>query len=397
MTPMRLPTSGALAIRLAATVLLPVVAACADLPTDTTSSGTDLATVDDVMTAFMEKYSVPGLSLAITKDERLVYLKAYGRADGGPPSTKDRFRIASVSKPITSVTIMRLVEQGRLSLDQRVFGADAILGTTYGTQPYGAGITSITVDHLLHHTGGGWPNSGGDPMFANPTMSIDQLISWTVDNRPLASTPGSAFAYSNFGFAVLGRVIERVAGKPYANAVKTLVLDPAGITDMAIAGNTLADRQADEVMYFGQNGQNPYGMNLSRTDAAGGWIASAASLAKLLVRVDGFGGKPEILQWYDFRDDHGEQREPRLRRGLVHRPLHQRDLVARGWTARHQDPDRPNRLHRQLQLRDPDQHQRHFLDLPLGSRRIVLGRARCNIAVAGHRSVQGALNSGNPR
>jgi hypothetical protein len=59
---MRLPTSGALAIRLAATVLLPVVAACADLPTDTTSSGTDLATVDDVMTAFMEKYSVPGLS-----------------------------------------------------------------------------------------------------------------------------------------------------------------------------------------------------------------------------------------------------------------------------------------------------------------------------------------------
>jgi CubicO group peptidase (beta-lactamase class C family) len=190
---------------------------------------------------------------------------------------------------------MRLVEQGRLSLDQRVFGAGAILGTTYGTQPYGAGITSITVDHLLHHTGGGWPNSGGDPMFANPTMSIDQLISWTVDNRPLASTPGSAFAYSNFGYAVLGGVIERVAGTHYANAVKTLVLDPAGITDMAIAGNTLADRQADEVMYFGQSGQNPYGMNLSRSDAAGGWIASAASLAKLLVRVDGFGGKPDIL------------------------------------------------------------------------------------------------------
>jgi CubicO group peptidase (beta-lactamase class C family) len=190
---------------------------------------------------------------------------------------------------------MRLVEQGRLSLDQRVFGAGAILGTTYGTQPYGAGITSITVDHLLHHTGGGWPNNNTDPMFSNPTMSIEQLISWTLDNRPLASTPGSAYAYSNFGYAVLGRVIERVTGTYYANAVKTLVLDPAGITDMAIAGNTLADRQADEVMYFGQGDQNPYGMNLSRTDAAGGWIASAASLAKLLVRVDGFGGKPDLL------------------------------------------------------------------------------------------------------
>src|SRR5688572_20782952 len=230
----RLPTSGALAIKLAAAVIFPLVAACADSPTtiDTTSTGTDLATVDNVMTAFMEKYSIPGLSLAITKDERLVYLKAYGRADGGELSTKDRFRIASVSKPITSVTIMRLVELGRLSLDQRVFGAGGVLGTTYATQPYGAGITSITVDHLLHHTGGGWPNSGGDPMFANPTMSIHQLISWTLDNRPLASTPGSAYAYSNFGYAVLGRVIERVAGTDYASAVKTLVLDPAGITDM---------------------------------------------------------------------------------------------------------------------------------------------------------------------
>jgi D-alanyl-D-alanine carboxypeptidase len=297
MTPMRLPTPSALAMKLAVAVFLPLVAACTDTPTtiDTTSTGTGLATVDDVMTAFMEKYSVPGLSLAITKDERLVYLKAYGRADFGALSTKDRFRIASVSKPITSVTIMRLIEQGRLSLDQRVFGAGGVLGTSYGTQPYGPGIASITVDHLLHHTGGGWPNNNTDPMFANPTMSIDQLISWTLDNRPLASTPGSTYAYSNFGYAVLGRVIERVTGTSYPNAVKTLVLEPAGITDMAIAGNTLADRQADEVMYFGQSGQNPYGMNLSRTDAAGGWIASAASLAKLLVRVDGFGGKPDIL------------------------------------------------------------------------------------------------------
>src|SRR5688572_2767340 len=256
MTPVRRPTSGALAMKLGAAVLLPLVVACADTPTDTTS-GPEIATVDDVMTAFMERYSVPGLSLAITKDERLVYLKAYGRADDTRAlSTKDRFRIASVSKPVTSVTIMRLVEMGRLSLDQRVFGAGAILGTTYGTQPYGAGITSITVDHLLHHTGGGWPNNNADPMFANPTMSIEQLISWTLDNRPLATTPGSAFAYSNFGYAVLGRIIERVTGTDYATTVKTLVLDAAGITDMAIGGNTLADRQPDEVMYFGQSGQN---------------------------------------------------------------------------------------------------------------------------------------------
>src|ERR1043166_6029071 len=298
MTPMRLPTSGALAMKLAAAGLLLLVAACAETPTTTDlASGPDIATVDNVMTAFMEKYSVPGLSLAITKDERLVYLKAYGRADDTRAlRTKDRFRLGGVSKPSTSVTIMRLVEMGRLSLDQRVFGPGAILGTTYGTQPYGAGITNITVDHLLHHTGGGWPNVyATDPMSNNLSMSIDELITWALDNQPLVSTPGSAFSYSNFGYAVLGRVIERVTGTSYANAVQTLVLDPAGITDMAIAGNTLADRQADEVKYYGQSGQDPYSQNISRMDAHGGWIASAKSLTKLLVRIDGFGGKPDIL------------------------------------------------------------------------------------------------------
>jgi CubicO group peptidase (beta-lactamase class C family) len=293
----RLPTSGALATKIAATVLFPLVAACANTPTTVDPpSGPDIATVDDVMTAFMEKYSVPGLSLAITKDERLVYLKAYGRADDSRAvNTKDRFRIASVSKSITSVTIMRLVEQGRLSLDQRVFGTGAILGTTYGTQPYGAGITAITVDELLHHTSGGWPNDRDDPMLVNLSMSIDQLISWTLDNRLLASSPGSAYAYSNFGYAVLGRVIERVTGVSYASAVKTLVLDPAGITDMAIGGNTLADRQPHEVKYYGQGGQDPYSRNVSRMDSNGGWIATAQSLARLLVRVDGLAGKPDLL------------------------------------------------------------------------------------------------------
>jgi D-alanyl-D-alanine carboxypeptidase len=290
----RLPTTGASATKLAVAFVVPLFSACTDVLAPIESE--PIPTVDGVVTAFMDKYSVPGLSLAITKDEKLVYLKAYGRADDTRAlTTRDRFRLASVSKPITSVAIMRLVEQGRLSLDQRVFGSGGILGTTYGKQPYGPGITSITVDQLLHHTGGGWRNDGTDPMFVNPSMSIEQLISWTLDNRPLVTTPGSAFAYSNFGYAVLGRVIERIMGTSYVDAVHTLVLDPAGITDMAIGGSTFAQRLPDEVAYFGQSGENPYGMNVPRMDAHGGWIASAVDLAKLLVRVDGFPGKADLL------------------------------------------------------------------------------------------------------
>ncbi len=257
---------------------------------------TDIASIDSVVKGFMTTYNVPGLSLAITRNENLVYVKAYGRADDKrQASSIDLYRIASLSKQLTSVALMRLVDQSRLSLNDKVFGAGAILGTRYGTQPYGPGITDITVDQLLHHTGGGWTNDGADPMFTNPAMSVGDLISWTLDNRPLTHPPGTFYAYSNFGYAVLGRVIEQITGLPYADAVRLLVLQPAGVSDMAIAGNTLADRLPTEVEYFSQGNGNPYAFNISRMDAHGGWLASATDLAKFLVRVDGLPGKTDIL------------------------------------------------------------------------------------------------------
>lgn len=259
---------------------------------------TDIAAFDDVVKAFMATYAVPAASIAATYGERLVYLKAYGQADeeaGQAATTSSLFRLASVSKPITSIAIMKLVEQGKLALSDMVFGAGALLGTTYGTQPYGPHITEITVDQLLHHTAGGWPADASDPMFTNPTMTADQLISWTLDNRPLATVPGTAYAYSNFGYCVLGRVVEHVTGQTYEQAVKALVIQPLGITDMTIGGNTLADRLPNEVKYYGQGGEDPYAFNLHRMDANGGWIASAGDLATILVHVDGFPSKPDIL------------------------------------------------------------------------------------------------------
>lgn len=260
---------------------------------------TDIAAFDDVITAFMATYAVPAASIAATHDGRLVYVKAYGQQDveaGQAATTASLFRLASVSKPITSVAIMRLLEQGRLALSDKVFGAGALLGTTYGTTPYGPYITDITVDQLLHHTAGGWPNDATDPMFTNSTMTADQLISWTLDNRPLATAPGTTYAYSNFGYCVLGRVIERVTGQTYEQAIKALVLNPLGITDMTIAGNTLAERLPGEVKYYGQDGEDPYAYNIHRMDANGGWVATARDLATFLVAVDGFSTKPDLLQ-----------------------------------------------------------------------------------------------------
>jgi CubicO group peptidase (beta-lactamase class C family) len=246
----------------------------------------------------MTTYDVPAVSVAITKGEKLVYLKAYGISDkskGTKAVISDRYRLASCSKQFTSVAIMKLLEQGKIKLTDKVFGDGAILGKTYGTKTYGLHIADITVDELLHHTSGGWGNSVDDPMFSNPTMTTAQLITWTLDNRPLDHVPGSNYDYSNFGYCILGRVIEKITGQTYVEAVKTLVLKPIGITDMTIGGNTLADKQTKEVTYYGQSGEDPYAYNITRMDSHGGWVATAADLARFLVYIDKFPVRADIL------------------------------------------------------------------------------------------------------
>ena len=123
-----------------------------------------------------------------------------------------RFRIASVSKPITAIAIFQLIEQDRLRLTDKIFGPGAVLGTSYGALPYGPHIGNITVRHLLEHTSGGWPNDNNDPMFQQISLNHHDLISWTLDKVPLLFAPGTQYLYSNFGYCLLGRVIEAISG-----------------------------------------------------------------------------------------------------------------------------------------------------------------------------------------
>jgi CubicO group peptidase (beta-lactamase class C family) len=250
---------------------------------------------------FMQKHRVPGLSVAIASKGRLVYARGFGLADkenNEKVTPKHLFRIASVSKPITATTIFRLIESGKLRLSDRVFGSSGILRTLYGKPPYKQYIEEITVEHLLTHTAGGWPNDATDPMFQHTEMDHQQLITWTLANLPLAHQPGTYFAYSNFGFCILGRIIEKVSGENYADAVRAEVLDPCGISRMRIGGNTQADRAPLEALYYNQDedGSSPYGMNVRRMDSHGGWLATPTDLVRFLVRVDRFPTRPDILR-----------------------------------------------------------------------------------------------------
>ena len=251
-------------------------------------------TVATIAEGFLADHNLPGLSIAVALTGRIVFAQGFGLANpatGDKVTPESQFRIASLSKPFTAATVFALIEKQRLRLSDRVFGARGILGTDYGKRPYGRFIEDVTVEHLLTHTAGGWPNDGTDPMFRNPQMNHAQLISWTLDNMPLKAAPGSAYAYSNFGFCVLGRVIEKVTHQFYPTMVRDNVFHACGIANMRIAGNTLALRAPAEVVYGGPDG-DPYDMNVARMDAHGGWVATPSEVVRFLVAVDGRGLSP---------------------------------------------------------------------------------------------------------
>ncbi len=253
----------------------------------------------EVGQAFMQQFFAPALSVAIVRNGRFVFERPFGMADKDvqlQTSPTTLFRIASATKPITSVAIFTLIEQGKLNLTDKVFGPSGVLGNTYGKPPYKQYVTDVTVDDLLTHTSGGWPNDSTDPMFRFKSWDQAKLITWTLENLPLTYPPGQHWAYSNFGYCVLGRVIEKVTGQPYKDYVQQAVLAPCGITDMAIAGNTLKQRQPNEAMYVGQFGENPYNMNVTRMDSHGGWIANPSDLARFCSHVGGMPGIPSILK-----------------------------------------------------------------------------------------------------
>lgn len=247
---------------------------------------------------FMDKFEVPALSFAIGYAGAIVHQAAFGVADrerNEAATPQHLFRIASVSKMITSVTLFRLIEENRVKLTDRVFGPGALLGTDYGAPPYSPGIDQITLEHLLTHTSGGWTNDNRDPMFTHPHMDHVQLITWTLANRPLDRPPGQHYAYSNFGYCLLGRVIEKLTGQRYAEHVRAEVLGRCGVTDMTIAGNTRDQRQAGEVAYYCRV-ESPYGMNVRRMDSHGGWIATPTDLVQFLMHVDGYTRPANILR-----------------------------------------------------------------------------------------------------
>lgn len=269
--------------------------------------GDAAARVAGLMRQFATKYQLPGVSLAMAREGAVRFTACLGWADRGRServTEGHRFRVASVSKPLTSAVIMRLVQEERLTLEDRVFApggqlADLVPKVIGDRSRAARRLRAVTVAHLLEHTCGGWGNRHGDPMFTPAAlgMSHPELIRWTLANRPLDHDPGADFSYSNFGYCLLGRVIERVTAMGYAEAMRKWLFAPSGVESLALGGNTLAQRLPREVTYYGRD-EDPYGpaMDVRRMDAHGGWVATPRDLVQLILRLDGFPGPDDLLR-----------------------------------------------------------------------------------------------------
>lgn len=249
--------------------------------------GADLAMIEKKARDYLKANDVEGVSIAISRGEKLLYAAGFGKADaeaGTPVGTAHRFRVASVSKPITRVAVMRLAQATDLDPGSKVFGPNSVLGSAYPTPAGNPDIGGITVQHLIDHRGGfvnvNKDGDESDPMFAYSGSGHSGLIKWTLDNYPLGFKPGADDAYSNFGYSLLGRVIEAKTGKSYEAYVRDTLLKPAGADGMVIGGDKEADRKANEVKYYGGGAYSA--VKPQRFDSHGGWIATPIDLLRFL-------------------------------------------------------------------------------------------------------------------
>ncbi|MDG1570696.1 serine hydrolase [Robiginitalea sp. M366] len=265
-----------------------------DPPTDEGTSS--LSDITQDFEFLLRNLGFPGAQVAIVWEEELVYLKAFGKADldtGQEVTDFSRFRIGAISKPITLLALSRLIVQGRVQPNDLVFGPDGLLGTQYGTPPYEEAVMRITVDDLIEHRAG-FADIPNDIMFEDPALSQADLIGQVLDQRSLAYEPGTTYTYSNFGYCLLGRIIEAVSGQSYSEYVQNEVLGPMGITGMQVSSDAQGVPVQHEVSYY-TRWQVPYPLNVTRMDAHGGWLARAYDLALLAAQTDGSPNFPDFL------------------------------------------------------------------------------------------------------
>ncbi|MFS0756553.1 serine hydrolase domain-containing protein [Noviherbaspirillum sp. 1P10PC] len=282
--------------------------------------------VEPAIKGLMKQYGIPGASVAVAYQGKIVYQGGFGLSDvaaGEKVTAQTRFRIASVSKALTAVTVLRLFEPSLpAALDRKVFGPQGLLPDAAFPEyakPKDARVLDITLRDLLQHTSG-WGIDGYDPQFDLVNVAREMgvaapasprtIIAYMLRHHDLGAAPGTQAMYSNFGYNILGRIIEHKTGKPYVQAVKDTVLRRAGAEAMFIPAASGAIRMPHETVYYdypnaelsssvngsGRKGPASYvGLDFNSMDAHGGWAGTPTDLVRFALALRGKDGKPGLL------------------------------------------------------------------------------------------------------
>jgi CubicO group peptidase (beta-lactamase class C family) len=218
------------------------------------------------------------------RGERFAAATGWCDADRTRPVQNDTlFRIASVTKPITVAIVRTLVREKKLALADRAF---TLLDLEPVPDKGDPRLKDITVEHLLRHEGGWDRTASYDPMFHQAKIKqelglcgpvgIHDIVRYML-GQPLQFVPGEKKAYSNFGYCLLGRIIERVTETLFPEALKSIIAAPLGIeADLQLGRQR--DRSPRETEYGGDQ----QSFDLDVMDAHGGLIATPSALCRLL-------------------------------------------------------------------------------------------------------------------
>jgi N-acyl-D-amino-acid deacylase len=265
--------------------------------------GRGLEAIDAAMLETLEKHHFMGASVALAKDGRLVFARGYGWADfhaRRPMRPVTPVNLASVSKALTGVAMLRLADEGRLGLDDRMVD----LFGRRGARP-GPRLREVTPRMLLFHTAG---YAGGkdaeeagrvherDHVLGKGPLDTDQVVRFLMTHPP-ETDPGTRTHYSNVGYMAAGAVIARVAGTDYAEAVQEHVLRPMGIHHVRLAPNHPDYLPGEARRYVAGQTKALPGGTWHQFGPAGGWVASSVDLARFLTALTGSRtGKPFLSE-----------------------------------------------------------------------------------------------------
>jgi len=244
--------------------------------------------VDKAVTDFMATIDCTAATVAISKNGKLLYSRGFGHSDEAktiPTAPDALMRIASVTKPITAATVKAAIRAKAISADTKAFEYLAIkppAGKT--TEPQ---LAQITIQQLVEHKGGWDPKVSFDPMFRMKQIREELMLDGPVKpvnvieymlDKPLQNKPGQKYAYSNFGYCVLGRVLEKAGKKPYYDVVQQIIFKPLGIKDIKPASTDPTKRDPREVWYPADAEE----IQMEVLDSVGGLIASAPALCTFM-------------------------------------------------------------------------------------------------------------------